>query len=171
MFLRASAVRTSRRLDARRAPSNPTRRTCRTGSHATTSRDQNLILAMAGSLRVCLPKTFGIPWNSGSQWRHSNEAEEDGDDQKGNLVVPSRCLYCLQWTMIFAGRNEMWRRIWIACSLERCGRVEEDEMCCCELRRSRLRRLWLEKKKLCGGVAYLPGWRPRTHPPVRHAKS
>jgi len=44
MFLRASDVKTFKRLDARRAPSNPTRRTCRTGSHATMSRDQNLIM-------------------------------------------------------------------------------------------------------------------------------
>lgn len=94
MSLRASAVRTSRRPDARRAPSKPTRRTCRTGSHATTSRDQNLILGGTGtgSLRFRLPKTFT---------RHSNEAERDGDDQKGKLLpVGLRLpvvLYCFQW--------------------------------------------------------------------------
>uniref|UniRef100_A0A0A9ACK2 Auxin:hydrogen symporter, putative n=1 Tax=Arundo donax TaxID=35708 RepID=A0A0A9ACK2_ARUDO len=44
MLLRASDVRMLKRLDARRAPSRPTRRTCRTGSHATMSSDQNPIL-------------------------------------------------------------------------------------------------------------------------------
>lgn len=130
MFLRASDVRRLKRPDARRAPSNPTRRTCRTGSHATTSRDQNLIFCL--SSETCMQQNIqnNPPPFSVIPWRKCKELAAIREDI---LYLPASVVCVV--TKIFAGRDENETRPRLdACNCEsRIGREKwkKDKICSC----------------------------------------